>query len=171
MKSRLTENPLLKDSENPLSTAAYPRAINLLARRDHTVAELKQKLATRGFSADAIATAIEKLAGQGLLDDRRFAARWTESAIRSGRGYGLRIMQELQRRGIPREIAAETVAAAKAEFSEYDSLAAIVSRRFLTFDPAAAALKEKQRVYSYLQRRGFSIQAIISFFINQDRGA
>ena len=157
----------MKDTEKPPSTAAYPRAINLLARRDHSVAELKQKLAARGFSADAIAATIDKLTGQGLLDDRRFAARWTESAIKSGRGYGLRLLQELQRRGVPREIAAEAVAGAKAEYSEHDSLAAIVSRRFATFDPAAAALKEKQRVYSYLQRRGFSIQTIISFFTNQ----
>lgn len=167
----MTENLPLKDSENPVSAAAYPRAINLLARRDHTVAELKQKLAVRKFSADAIATTVEKLTGQGLLDDRRFAARWTESAMKSGRGYGLRILQELLRRGITREIAAQAVAGAETECSEHDSLAAIVSRRFSTFDPASAALKEKQRVYSYLQRRGFSIQTIISFFINQDRGA
>ena len=168
---RLTESQILKDSENPPSAAVYPRAINLLARRDHTVAELQQKLIARGFPADAIAAAIEKLTGQGLLDDRRFADRWTESAMKSGRGYGSRILQELQRRGVSREIAAGAVAAAKVEYSEYDSLAAIVSRRFSTFDPAAATLKEKQRVYSYLQRRGFSIQTIISFFINQDRGA
>jgi len=159
----------LNDSENAPSTAAYPRAINLLARRDHTVAELKQKLVIRGFSADAVAAVIEKLTGQGLLDDRRFAERWTESAMKSGRGYGFRILQELQRRGISREIAAEAVAAAKSEYSEQDSLAAIVARRYATFAPEAAALKEKQRVFSYLQRRGFSIQTIISFFINQDR--
>lgn len=162
---------ILKGSENPAAADVYSRALNLLARRDHTVVELKQKLSIRGFSVDSIATAIEKLTAQRLLDDRRFAERWTDAAIRSGRGYGLRILQELQRRGVSREIATEVVAAATAEHTVNDSLAIILSRRFAAFDPASATQKEKQRVYAYLQRRGFSIQNVISFFINQDRGA
>lgn len=161
------ETPILKGSEKPLFTDAYPRALNLLTRRDHTIAELKQKLAVRGFPAASINETIDKLTGQGLLDDKRFAARWTESAIRSGRGYGLRILQELQRRGVPREIAADAVADASQEHSEQQTLAAIVSRRFSAFDPSSASQKEKQRVYAYLQRRGFSIQVIINFFTNQ----
>jgi len=158
----------LKGSEQAGVPDIYLRALNLLARRDHTTVELQRKLAARGFSAAAIAAVIEQLAGQGYLDDRRFAERWTEAAIRNGRGYGLRILQELQKRGIPREIAAEAVAAAAAEYPEHDSLAAIVSRRFSAFDPASASQKEKQRVYSYLQRRGFSIQSITGFFNNNE---
>lgn len=154
----------MKGSKSPAAADIYLRALNLLTRRDHTEIELKRKLAVRGFSADAISEVIEKLAGEGYLDDRRFAQRWTESAIRSGRGYGLRILQELQRRGISREIASATVAGASAEYSEHDSLAAIFSRKFSAFDPASATMKEKQRVYAYLQRRGFSLQTISVFF-------
>jgi len=156
----------LKGSEQTGVPDIYLRALNLLTRRDHTSVELQRKLAIRGFSAASIAAVIEQLAGQGYLDDRRFAERWTESALRSGRGYGIRILQELQKRGIPRDVAAEAVADAAAEYSEQDSLAAIVSRRFSAYDPANASLKEKQRVYSYLQRRGFSLQTITRFFIN-----
>jgi regulatory protein len=154
---------VLNGFENP-ATDIYLRAINLLSRRDHTPVELKRKLATRGFPADSINQVLEKLAGEGYLDDRRFAERWAESAIRNGRGYGVRILQELQRRGVPREIAATAVAAAAVEYPEHDSLAAIVARRFPKFDPAFSAQKEKQRVYSYLQRRGFSLQTITGFF-------
>jgi len=153
----------LKGSENT-TTDIYLRAINLLSRRDHTTVELKRKLASRGFSADSIVAVLERLAGEGYLDDRRFAERWTESAIQSGRGYGVRILQELQRRGVPHEIAATAVAAVAVEYPEHDSLAAIVARRFPTFDPAFSSLKEKQRIYSYLQRRGFSLQTITGFF-------
>jgi regulatory protein len=161
----------LKGSENPGVSDIYLRALNLLTRRDHTTAELKRKLAVRGFAADSIAELLAQLCEEGYLDDKRFAERWTESAMRSGRGYGLRILQELQKRGISREIATEALAAATAEYPEPDSLAAIVSKRFSAFDPADAPIKEKQRVYSYLQRRGFSIHAITSFFTNRDRGA
>ena len=155
---------VLKGSEDTGYPDIYLRAINLLTRRDHTAIELKRKLAARGFSADSISETIAKLTQQGLIDDRRFAERWAESAIRSGRGYGLRILQELQRNGIPREIASEAVFNAASEYPEQDSLSAIVSRRFSAFDPANAPMKEKQRVYSYLQRRGFSLEAITGFF-------
>lgn len=161
----------MKDSEKPGAADIYLRALNLLTRRDHTTAELKRKLAIRGFAADSTAGLLAQLTEEGYLDDKRFAERWTESAMRNGRGYGLRILQELQKRGISREIATEAVAAATAEYPELDSLAAIVSKRFSAFDPAAAPTKEKQRVYSYLQRRGFSIHAITGFFTNRVRGA
>jgi regulatory protein len=154
----------LNGSENSALSDIYQRALNLLTRRDHTAVELQRKLLSRGFSAESIAELLEQLTGKGYLDDRRFAERWTEAAIRNGRGYGLRILQELQKRGVPRETAAEAVAHAAAEYPEHDSLAAIVSKRFSTFSPATAPLKEKQRVYSYLQRRGFSIRAITGFF-------
>jgi regulatory protein len=158
----------LNGSEKSAVADIYLRALNLLSRRDHTTVELQRKLAVRGFSADSIADLLEQLTGKGYLDDRRFAERWTEAAIRNGRGYGLRIRQELQKKGIPREIAAEAVDHAATEYPEHDSLAAIVSRRFSAFDPASAPLKEKQRVYSYLQRRGFSIQVITGFFNNNE---
>lgn len=158
------ENQILSGSEKSAGADIYLRALNLLSRRDHTTAELQRKLAARGFSADSIAELLEQLAAKGYLDDRRFAERWAETAIKNGRGYGFRIQQELQQRGIPREIAAEVIAAAAAEYPEHDSLASIASRRFSAFDPASASPKEKQRVYNYLLRRGFSIPAITVFF-------
>lgn len=163
-KNRRREKQILKGSEKPVNADIYLRALNLLTRRDHTTAELQRKLAARGFSAESIVAVLAKLAEEGYLDDRRFAERWAESALRSGRGYGLRILQELLRRGLPREIAVAAVAAATAEYSAHDALAAIVTRRFSAFDPASSPLKEKQRVYSYLQRRGFSMQTIAGFF-------
>jgi regulatory protein len=161
------ENQILNGSEKSVGADIYLRALNLLSRRDHTTAELQRKLALRGFPAESIAELLDQFTGKGYLDDRRFAERWTEAAIRNGRGYGLRILQELHKRGILREIAAAAVAGAATEYPEHDSLAAIVSRRFSAFDPASAPLKEKQRIYSYLQRRGFSIQVINGYFNNK----
>lgn len=165
---RQTVRKILNGSEKAAGQDIYLRALDLLSRRDHTTAELQRKLASRGFPPETIAELLRQLTGKGYLDDRRFAARWTESAIRSGRGYGVRILQELQQKGIPREMAAEAVAAAAADYSAHDALRAIVSRRFSSFDPASAPRKEKQRVYSYLQRRGFSLQTITGFFNNQE---
>jgi regulatory protein len=160
----------LKGSDKPEAVQAYQRALHLLSSRDYSEADLRRKLVARDFTPDAISMAIERLAGQGFVDDGRFAARWAESALRSGRGYGPRLLMELQRRGISRETAIEAVAALAQEHGEREVLATIVSRRFPQFDPQSATPKERQRLYAYLQRRGFRISVIASFFHNDIHG-
>ncbi len=156
--------PILKGSETPASEDAYLRGLNLLARRDHGTAELRNKLKTKGFSPEAINLAVLRLSDQGLLDDAKFSARWVDSALRNGRGYGARLLQELLRKGIPGEIAQLAVSEAGAENSSEQVLASIIAKRFAAFNHDGATLKERQRVYSYLQRRGFSLSDIMNYF-------
>lgn len=155
-------------SEKSSLDDVYRRALDLLARRDHSVVELKRKLLSRGLPAEQVANVVERLTEQGLLDDRRFAVNWAQSAIRSGRGFGSRILLELRRRGVPRDTAAEAVSEAAAGQGERQVLAEIVARRFAGFDPETASLKERRRVYVYLQRRGFSMEAIMGCFCVSD---
>jgi len=158
----------LNASDGQPADEVYLRALNLLARRDHSVAELKKKLVARGFSAGLVAETLERLTGEGYLDDRRFAERWAESALRNGKGFGVRLLLELQRRGVARDVAAEAVSGAAAEQGEQQLLAGIAAKRFAAFDPAAATLNERRRVYAYLQRRGFSLAAINEYFRSRD---
>lgn len=144
----------------------FAYALRALTRRDHTVAELERKLRDRGVPADAGAEVVARLQRAGYLDDRRFAERWAESAVRNGRGYGQRLRLDLARRGVDREIAADVVAAVSAAYGETETLAALVTRKFAAFDPQAASDRDKRRVIAYLQRRGFSTAAIFDFLHN-----
>ncbi|HZV81546.1 MAG TPA: regulatory protein RecX [Geobacteraceae bacterium] len=146
----------------------YQRALSLLARRDHSQAELKRKLVAKGFSSGHVEDALERLTRQGYLDDRRFAQRWAESALRSGRCFGTRLLLELQRRGVSREVAAEAVAVGAAEHSERQVLADVVAKRYVEFDSRKASLKERRRVYDYLLRHGFSPAAVNEYFRGND---
>ena len=147
---------------------AYACAVRALARRDHSVAELERKLRNRGVAAVIIAEVMARLEKAGFLDDRRFAERWAESAVRNGRGYGPRLQLELTRRGVPRDIIADVVAGISSSFDEEETLAALVARKFAGFDPQAACDRDKRRVFAYLQRRGFSTAAIFRFFRTGD---
>lgn len=145
------------------SEKAFACAVRALARRDHSVAELERKLRDRGVVAGIITEVMARLKKAGYLDDRRFAERWAESAVRNGRGYGPRLQLELARRGVPRDIIADVVSGISASFDEEETLAALVARKFAGFDPQSASDRDKRRVVAYLQRRGFSIAAIFSF--------
>jgi len=157
----------LSGSDGTSPDEVYQRALNLLARRDHSVAELRRKLVSRGFPDSLVSDALERLLRQGYLDDRRFAEYWVESALRSGKGYGNRLLLELLRRGVSRETAAEAVAGAACGYGERQLLDALMAKRFSSFDPASAPLKERRRVHAYLLRRGFSSSAIRAYFDNQ----
>ena len=143
-------------------------AVRLLARRDHSTAEIAQKLARRGVADAAAAAAIDRLRELGYLDDRRFAERWARSAAESGRGYGPRLRLELARRGIAAEIVAEVLTGIEAELDEESALAGLVARRFPDFDPGASSEREERRVIAYLQRRGFGYGTIRDFFRNRE---
>lgn len=152
-----------KNSESGESERAWAYAVRLLSRRDYTVAEFVRKLGERGFAAEASEAAIARMIRSGYLDDRRFAERWAETLVKSGRGYGPRLRQELTRRGIPRDIVAEVVAAVTAAYGERELLAEIMARKFAGYDAAAASVRDRGRVIAYLQRRGFSLPAILDY--------
>ena len=77
----------------------------MLARREHSGAELRVKLAAKGFPADIINDALSDLYRSGWLSDERFVEAFLR--VRSERGYGpVRIRAELKERGIDDELIA-----------------------------------------------------------------
>jgi regulatory protein len=143
---------------------ALAGALRALARRDHSEAELACKLGVKGFSPAAVADTITRLKDAGYLDDRRFARQWAESALRNGRGFGLRIRQELLRRGVAEAVVAEAMAGLTGEYGEAELIRELLARRFPAFSPGTAPDREKRRVMQYLQRRGFACSAILTVF-------
>lgn len=77
------------------------KALNLLARREHSRKELQFKLLQRGFSLSAIEAELNILENENLLNEGRFI----DAFIRTRRSHGmgpLKICVELQKRGIDR---------------------------------------------------------------------
>jgi regulatory protein len=146
---------------------AFDCAIGLLARRDHGIAELERKLGARGFTASLVAEVIGRLTSAGYLDDRNFARKWAEWAVRNGKGYGPRLSLELARRGVPKEIIAEVLTDIRAGHDEEATLANLAARKFAGFDFSAASDRERRRVVNYLVRRGFSTSIILDYFRNK----
>lgn len=151
----------LKSTEPTSAERAWHYALKLLAARDYTVARLREKLVLKAFSEEHADEVIIRLETGGWVSDRRFAERFAESAVSSGRFYGLRLRQEMRRRGVPAELVDEIMKRVHEGHDEVDELRSVIVRRYPGFDFSVAADKEKRRVVSWLQRRGFGMSAIM----------
>ena len=126
-------------------------AMNLLARREHSQLELRDKLAKREVSADLIEATVTALIADGLQSDDRFAEAFVASRVRTGKGP-VRIRMELNRRGVNDDLIALHVDAAGLEWGR---LAREV--RHKKFGAAVPSeYKEKARQMRFLEYRGFS---------------
>lgn len=128
----------------------HEAAVRLLARREHSRAELTAKLAQRGFDEQQIESEIARLAATGLQDDARFADLFAEQ--RAARGDGPRkIEAALRERGIP----AETIASALESLRDGWRERARDALRKRFGETAVRDHKDRGRRARFLQSRGF----------------
>ena len=127
----------------------------MLARREHSGAELRMKLAAKGFPADIINDALSDLNRSGWLSDERFVEAFLR--VRSERGYGpVRIRAELKERGIDDELIAMYLD--HRDSSWLRRLQGVWAKRFGAKRPTEFA--DKARQMRFLQARGFTAEQI-----------
>ncbi|MCW8128323.1 regulatory protein RecX [Microbulbifer halophilus] len=140
--------------------ALFGAALELLARREHSRRELREKLAGKFPDADFEAL-FERLRELNYQSDGRFAEVFARSRVQRGQGP-LRIRRELQQRGVDDDLIENALEQAEADW--FALAAEQLQRKFRT--PVSAALsreqqlKERARRQRYLAYRGFPADAI-----------
>jgi regulatory protein len=141
---------------------ARKKAMDYLARREHSQLELCRKMEKFGFGRDVSLDAIEQLQKDGLQSDRRFVEAFLQSRISQGKGPA-RIRADLSQRGI-RDAMIQAVLAEAGE----DWFALARETRLKKFGAEVPSdFKEKARQMRFLQYRGFEpnqIQAAVSAY-------
>ena len=127
------------------------RAVKLLARREHTRAELARKLATHG-TQEEIETVLNELAGSGLQSDARFVESYLRS--QAGRLGAARLRQTLRQKGV----AAELITLHVEELPDELERARTVWEKKFSVSPADH--NDWARQARFLQGRGFSVEII-----------
>jgi regulatory protein len=151
----------LSGSDPVTPEQVYQYTLRLLTGRDYTVAGIRCKLMSRGVAEGDLEEVLQRLQREGWLDDGRYAGRFAESALATGRYYGARLRMEMRRRGFTAEDVAETLAPLLAESDEVSEARRVAERRYPGFSYSAASDRDKRRLVGFLQRRGFSFSAIM----------
>ena len=128
-------------------------AMNLLARREHSTQELRDKLLTRGFEDDEIVPALQTLSREGLLSDERFTESFIHSRMERGSGP-VKIRAELRQRGVADEIISDWLDERDRMWLERAET--VRCKKFGSALPVD--YKEKARQARFLQYRGFSAE-------------
>lgn len=139
--------------------ALFDYAIGSLARRMRSERDLRRLLVARADASDpdVVDRVLARLRELRYLSDERFAADYTRIR-QEGQSFGQRrVRQDLQAKGIGKELIATTVERAYAETDEV-ALARQFCGRKRMMPPANP--KETARVMGRLLRAGFSSTAI-----------
>ena len=127
---------------------AKERALAMLDRRDYSRAELLKKLTEKGEDETEAAEAVERLAELGFVDDARYAPIIVRHY--AAKGYGpQRVRQELQKRGIPKDLwdgAMEQMPV------QDDTIDRLLRSKLKSGSPDRAELKKAQ---DFLLRKGY----------------
>jgi regulatory protein len=130
-------------------------AVSLLARREHSLAELTDKLVRKGYAQEEIKDALAVCQRQGLQSDVRYAESLCRARIRQGYGP-VRIRQELQSKNIARELIEAVLTLEHEDWCDHAK--AVWEKKYNNAKDASFSEKQKQR--QFLLYRGFSADLI-----------
>ena len=130
------------------------RALRLLARREHSRAELARKLATHAESPESLDAVLDDLVARRLLSDERYAEMRLN--VRAARFGNARLAQELKTQGVDGALVEAALSGCEEELARARR---VWQRKFGDREmPDDAAGRAKQM--RFLMSRGFSGETI-----------
>jgi regulatory protein len=143
------------DPPAPAAADIHRAACALLARREHSYAELRSKLSRRFVTEALIEQQLDRLVAADLQSDRRFCETYVRSKYQQGQGPQ-RISQALKQRGIDAALIQEMLW--DADIDWYQRLQQLYHRRY--GELPMTGVKERERRIRFLQYRGFHFDLI-----------
>ncbi len=137
------------------SKSCYQKALQILARRDHSCAELMRKLRSRGFGIPEIEPVIRECRRLGYLSDSRFAEVYASQLQR--KGYGIyTINHKLFAKGIPQAVIQDILTPHGTDDAQLKLCRRVLAKKMKPFAAEKPSRAQAAKLYRYLLNRGFS---------------
>lgn len=130
------------------------KAMWLISFRDHSRKELIDKL-KKDYPEDVAEAAVDRMEELGLVDDSRYARRYTADLINLKHLSERGIRQKLYEKGIDRDLIDEILE--ETEVDEYEQIRTIIEKKYAR---NLGDEKIRRRATAALQRLGFSYGSI-----------
>lgn len=158
-EKELAETDYMELVEKVLPKRAKLRSMNLLQSREYTEKQLKDKLLQGGYPEQIAEEALEYVKSYHYIDDDRYAATYIEYHAESKSRQ--RIIQDLMRKGISKECIERQWQNAEelgVSVNEEKMILEILEKK--NYVDKEADMKERQKMYAFLLRKGFSCEKI-----------
>ena len=142
-----------------MSNKAIDKAVELLARREHSRRELFVKLTTRGFNEAEIESALNEAKQKGWQSDERFVESFIHSLQLKGQGP-VKIAYALCEKGIDESLVNQFIN--EHDQVWHDLLAEVRIKKFGTDMPLDYEQSVPQK--KFLLNRGFNLEKINRLF-------
>jgi regulatory protein len=143
-----------QDREPDPRDVARQIVLRQLATAPRSRAELLNKLAQRGCSAEVAASVLDRMTQVGLVDDEAYAQMFVRSQ-QAGRGLAKRALaRELRTKGIEDHLADETLASISDE-DERDRARALADKKLRAMHGLGIEVQTR-RLVAMLARKGYS---------------
>ena len=130
---------------------AKKKAMSLLKYMDRTEWQLRDKLAAKGFSEEAVEGAVDYVKSFHHLDDYRYAVHFVELH------YEQRSRQRMRQALYQRHVPEEYIDLALESICENDDVALQEALRKITKGETEYSYEEKQKIAGKLYRKGFRL--------------
>lgn len=137
----------------PAEKSLRNRALDALARREHSRHELARKLALYAENPDQLNDLLDDLQARGWLSDARYAAQMANA--RQNRYGSRKIAFELREKGVDESLI--NAALDSLQGTELERARAVWQKKF---GQAPASEQEKAKQIRFLQSRGFGWEVI-----------
>ena len=148
--------------------SAYVDGLKMLARRELSESQIRQRLARKGHPESDIDEAVERLRGERAIDDVRVAeaiARTETSIKRRGK---VRVRMQIQQAGIGKDIAKRAVDEVFSAIDDDELIEASLRKRLRQRETIADD-REFQRLYRYLIGQGFEHDRVMKVLSGRRR--
>jgi regulatory protein len=150
----------MSDSCDQPFRKAWNSALRILAHREHSVAELAQKLSRRGHAAEVVRHVIAECLRLNYLNDQRVVQQVLARVKRKGFGIH-RVRSELRKRGLAGSESEDDLCESMSPTEEHvvARRVALKKRARLMHDPDPT--KRTLRLQRFLRSRGFSDAVVL----------
>lgn len=139
----------------------YDRALNMLAFRARSSAELSRSLVRKGEEKPLVDWAVERLQQNGLLDGAAFAQSFTRAKVLGAKQSRRRVQQDLARKGVARSVSDASIETVfEEEQVDQRSVVEEAARKKLRSLRAVEPVVRRRRLYAFLARRGYDADDI-----------
>lgn len=134
----------------------YDRALNIIAARARSAAEVRRALVRNGEAPELVDRAVARLAEQGFLNDEVFAQTFTRFKVLGAGQSRRRVQAELARKGVARDVTDAAIATVfEEEGVDQRSIVEQAARKKLRSLAKLEPAVRRRRLYGFLARRGY----------------